>query len=292
MRARVDKELQAQLQHILVPESPEKQTPIVIGWNPHPRCSVPESKPLTPVQQQHLSKWGLQCEKQKRQVDPHQLIRTQLLFAEVSKQMQKQLGLHWSQQLQAQLIPHSSTLEASQLEVLLQAKKGKGRGQVLASPSLVARSGYPADFIAGGELPVQVGSYKSRSVQWKTYGIRLKVKAEVDPSQYLRLNVLTEISSIDAGQSQPGLPAFKTKKLETEVDMREPGTLLLSGLLRSQGDLSQELIPGLHSIPILGSLFRSQQFLRDKSELVIFLTPSWVQASDDPPSYPKGWQSE
>ncbi len=153
-----------------------------------------------------------------------------------------------------------------------------GDALILAEPRLSARSGGKAEFLAGGEIPVVTSSLSGTDVEYKEFGIILKISPIIDDENNIMASVNTEVSAVDLSNAVGGVPAFITRKTTTDVSMRDGETLVLSGLIdRSVGE-SIEKFPILGDIPILGALFRSTDWNNDLTELVIFVTPTVFDA--------------
>ena len=151
-----------------------------------------------------------------------------------------------------------------------------GSAYTLASPRLSARSGGEAEFLAGGQVPVVTSNINGTSVEYKDFGISLKISPQADSLGNITAKVSTEISSIDQANAVDGIPGFKTRSTSTEVNMKDGQTLVISGLINSEVANSQDKVKWLGDIPILGKLFKSEFFQAKKTELVIFVTPSIV----------------
>ncbi len=153
-----------------------------------------------------------------------------------------------------------------------------GDAIILAEPRLSARSGGKAEFLAGGEIPVVTSSISGTDVEYKEFGIILKISPIIDDENNIMASINTEVSAVDFSNAVGGVPAFITRKTTTDVSMRDGETLVLSGLIdRSVGE-SIEKFPILGDIPILGALFRSTDWNNDLTELVIFVTPTVFDA--------------
>ncbi len=163
----------------------------------------------------------------------------------------------------------------SRINLLVQT----GDAIILAEPRLSARSGGKAEFLAGGEIPVVTqGGLGSTNVEFKEFGIILKISPIVDDDNNIMATVHTEVSAVDGSLSVGGVPAFLTRKTTTDVSMRDGETLVLSGLVdRTLGE-SIDKFPILGDIPVIGALFRSTKWQNDLSELVIFVTPTVFDA--------------
>ncbi|MGB0959342.1 MAG: type II and III secretion system protein family protein [Halocynthiibacter sp.] len=166
------------------------------------------------------------------------------------------------------------------LDLLLEALETKGAVRTLAEPNLTALSGQPAEFLAGGEYPIPVVDDDGVGIEYKKFGILLKFTPRVVGDGVINLALGATVSSLDAtnGITQNGfnVSAFKTRATTTTVEMRDGESFAIAGLLQDDfQDLSSQ-VPWLGDIPILGTLFRSANYKRKQSELVIIVTPHLV----------------
>lgn len=158
----------------------------------------------------------------------------------------------------------------------------EGDAIFLAEPRLTCKSGGSAKFLSGGEIPIPlVGGFGQTSVVFKPYGVKLEVEPVVSESELIRLKTFTELSAVDASVAVQGIPGFITRRTETEVNLRPGETLVVSGLFDGSSSKSLDKVPGIGDIPVLGQLFRSRAFRRNKTDLVIFLTPRIVTATGE-----------
>ena len=149
-----------------------------------------------------------------------------------------------------------------------------GDAMILAQPRLSARSGGKAEFLAGGEVPIPItGEDNQLSVQYKKYGISLLISPVTDGDGNIQANIETEVSAVDQSTQVKDLPGFLTRKTNADVAMRDGETLVISGLVNHEFSDQVDELPGLADLPILGKLFRSNDFQHKRTELVIFVTP-------------------
>lgn len=149
-----------------------------------------------------------------------------------------------------------------------------GTATILARPTLSTRSGTKAEFLAGGEIPYAVSNINGTTILFKQYGIKLEVEPRVDPNGIIRAKILSEVSEIDTAQSGTlGGPALLTRKTQSEFNVQQGETIVLSGLLKKNKSTTIDKLPFLGDIPVLGALFRSKRFQNDETELVVFVTP-------------------
>lgn len=153
-----------------------------------------------------------------------------------------------------------------------------GRATVLAEPQLSARSGSKASFLAGGEFPYSVSNLNGVTIQFKPYGIKLDIVPKVDRNGVIRATIESEVSSLDPSVSAASGPALLIRRTNTEFNVRNGETMVLSGLLQRNTSNDIDKVPLLGDIPILGALFRSKRFQNKETELVVFVTPTVVDS--------------
>ncbi len=150
-----------------------------------------------------------------------------------------------------------------------------GDAYVLATPELSTRSGGEAKFLAGGQIPVvtPASGFSPPSVTYKDYGIKITINPTTDDKDNIMALIKSEISSIDAATTVQGNPGFLTRQSDSEINVRNGQTIVISGLVNA--DLSNQVnkFPWLGDLPILGSLFRSTEFRNNRTDLVVFVTP-------------------
>ncbi|WP_269532035.1 type II and III secretion system protein family protein [Chitinimonas sp. BJYL2] len=155
--------------------------------------------------------------------------------------------------------------------------KNNGDAYVLAEPELSTRSGGEAKFLAGGQFPIRVaGALGSTSIEYKDYGIKLNIKPIADDTGNISASVETEISSIDSSVSVDGAPGLLTRKASTDINVKSGQTIAFSGLINNEMSKDITRVPGLGSLPILGHLFKSDNFRNSRTDLVILVTPTVV----------------
>jgi pilus assembly protein CpaC len=153
--------------------------------------------------------------------------------------------------------------------------------RTLAEPNLTALSGQEAKFLAGGEYPIPVASGDGAiTVEYKPFGVELNFTPVVVDGDVINLTINAAVSSIDTTttlQTQGiSINAFKRRETSTTVEMRDGESFAIAGLLQDDfRDLNGQ-VPWLGDIPIIGALFRSAEYQRSQSELVIIVTPHLV----------------
>ena len=165
--------------------------------------------------------------------------------------------------------------------VLLEALEARGVVRSLAEPNLTALSGQQATFLAGGEYPVPVSSEDGAiSVEYKPSGVELNFTPRVVDGDVINLELLAAVSAIDPSNSFSAngfeISAFSRRETSTTVEMRDGESFAIAGLLSDDfTDLSGQ-VPWIGDVPILGALFRSAEYARRQTELVIIVTPHLV----------------
>lgn len=158
----------------------------------------------------------------------------------------------------------------SRINLLVQ----NGDAYTIAEPILTCRNGGEAKFLAGGEIPIPVpGPNGTTTIEFKEYGIKLNIQPVADDTGTIATKLLTEVSRIDDSVSINGVPGLLTRRTETEMNVKELETIVISGLVNSENSKDVNKLPALGDLPVLGTLFRSTKFLNRKTELVVFVTP-------------------
>lgn len=167
---------------------------------------------------------------------------------------------------------------ATSIRSMINLLEQNGDAVVLAEPRLSCRSGATARFVAGGELPIpQAGNLGAIDVQFKEYGVKFDISPEAGSDGLIRAKVATEISSIDFDVQVKDVPGLLKRRAETEVSLREGETLIIAGLLRQDAAGNVDKVPGLGDVPVLGALFRSRMYREQQTDLVVFVTPRFVE---------------
>ena len=169
---------------------------------------------------------------------------------------------------------------ALEFAVLLEALEAKGMVRTLAEPNLTALSGQEARFLAGGEYPIPVPSSDGITIDYKTFGVDLVFTPTVVDGDLINIKMVAGVSSIDPSVTVQtngfNISAFRTRLTSTTVEMRDGESIAIAGLLQDDFKNLNGQVPWLGDVPILGALFRSADYQRSQSELVIIITPHLV----------------
>jgi len=178
------------------------------------------------------------------------------------------------------------------LNLVIDASKNDGLAKILAEPTLTTMSGEPASFLSGGEFPVPVwgGSDQGIKVKFKEFGISVKAMPLVMDTGRIKLSLNISVSELtDAAgvaSTLPGstvaltIPSLSTRSASSTVELMDGQTMGIAGLISDKMRESINKFPGLGDIPVLGALFRSQSYINDKTELVMFVTAHLAKPID------------
>jgi pilus assembly protein CpaC len=165
------------------------------------------------------------------------------------------------------------------LTATLQAMEQVGVVRTLAEPTLTAISGESAHFLAGGMFPYPVPASLGQppAIQFQNYGVGLNFSPVVLSEGRISLHVATEVSQLDPTNSVTiegtTVPGLIVRRADTTAEIPSGGTLAMAGMLQDQTKQTITGLPGLMEVPILGTLFKSRDYLSNRTELVILVTP-------------------
>jgi pilus assembly protein CpaC len=164
----------------------------------------------------------------------------------------------------------------------IRALERDGLLRTLAEPNLTAVSGETARFLAGGEYPIPVSTTNGMlSVEFKKFGVGLAFTPIVAAEDRITLKIESEVSELDVGASVQiaslNIPGIKTRQANTTVELPSGGSLAIAGLLSDDTRQSIDGVPGLKDLPVLGTLFRSRDYVKRETELVVIVTPIIVK---------------
>jgi pilus assembly protein CpaC len=209
-------------------------------------------------------------------------IHFKVYLLELKKNQFSAFGIKWPDfQEGAFRVTTSSISDLLQLNLTLNELEGDGDARILSTPELVVRAPGEAELFAGGEIPVKMQRLHFENVLWKSYGLKLKLKVTHIAGSSVRLDIEAEVSHLDQTIGVDKIPGIQSSRMKTQVDANMGMPLLLTGLLQSGTREQARGLPFLRSIPLLGLLFGSEDYLNERSELVAILLPS-----SQPPAAP------
>jgi pilus assembly protein CpaC len=170
---------------------------------------------------------------------------------------------------------------SNRLQIAVNALETNGAARSLAEPNLVALSGDTASFLAGGEFPVPVpGTLGTVTIDYKKFGVGLAFTPTVLNGGLINLKIEPEVSTLD--QSHPvtvagiSVPPLIVRRASTTLELRDGQSFMLGGLLQNTGTNDINQVPWLGDVPVLGALFRSTNYQKNETDLVILVTPHLV----------------
>lgn len=172
---------------------------------------------------------------------------------------------------------------------LLEAEEKRGRARLLAEPNLLTGNLDSATFLAGGEIPIPVAQpglagQTYVTIQYREFGVRLKFVPEIVDDRLVKLWVRPEVSSLDYSNAVTiagfSIPALRTRRVESTVDVPVDQSVIISGLLNEEREQVRTGIPLLMDVPLLGHLFSSTRWQTNESELLVVVTPMLVDPTN------------
>jgi pilus assembly protein CpaC len=182
--------------------------------------------------------------------------------------------------------------ESFLFDAILEASKDNGSAKILAEPTLTTLTGQQAEFISGGEFPIPVSDENGITIEFKEFGVGVKFLPTVLDSGRINLNLNVSVSELVAanslvveaestrGSSSLLVPALTKRSAQSTVELGTGQTIAIAGLISESTRDSVSRFPGLGDIPVIGNLFRSQEFISGETELVILVTPHLAKPID------------
>lgn len=171
------------------------------------------------------------------------------------------------------------------IAAMIHALAGNGRANILSSPRLLVRDQEEASIEVGSDIPTatsssqtsEITSLVNQTIEYKTIGIKLKIKPSINDEKTVVLDIEQEVSdqlaNVTVGQQGFSYPSFSTRKTKTSIVVADNQGIVIGGIIQEKKDKNYQGIPGLSKIPLLGYLFRYTKDAVSKTELVIILTP-------------------
>lgn len=183
-----------------------------------------------------------------------------------------------------------SDFGTKQFLAFLEAEEQSGRARLLAEPNLLAADRDSASFLAGGELPIPIlqgsttGGQAQVVIQYREFGVRLRFSPDIVSDSIIKLYARPEVSSLDYGNAVLlngfRIPALRTRRVESTVDIRRDQSVILSGLFNEERERVRTGVPYLMNIPLLGGFFSSTRWLNSETELLVIVTPRIIDPAN------------
>ena len=224
------------------------------------------------------------------------LLLYDLKIIEISRGESEQLGIRWPDAIPVKGTFAVGTGNAgtfvvgSDFDARLNILMANGKARILSNPRLACESGGEAQFLAGGEIPIVIITPETRTVEWKTYGIILKIHPTMTEGGKIRTQVNAEVSAVDHGSGTSDVPGFLTRRVSTLFSTPPGETVMLSGLVKSEMAKDVAKVPLVGQIPVIGELFKSRSFRENRTELAVFITPTVV--SGDAAAEAASWEQK
>ena len=283
---------------------------------PEPRAATDSAPAASPAAATRPPRPGVRLVNLLRVRSPQQVM-LEVRVAEVSRSYLESLGVEWNlaggintgsfmtgfvanttlslllgRGLATQVGPDGATQSVQRTtEIKLEAQRKDAWVKILAEPTIVAMSGQEGSFLVGGKIFIPVNqALGSTTYEERTYGVGLRFVPTVLESGRINLKVAPEVSepvkeSVTAG-TPASLPAFKTSFVSTTVQMAEGEHLVIGGLLRDNINQIVKAVPVLGELPVLGAMFRSTQYITERTELLVIVRPTLVTARREAPALP------
>jgi pilus assembly protein CpaC len=234
---------------------------------------------LSPMTQQMMDR---------AEADSVKTVQMDITIMEVDKQMARSLGVKWGGSINpSSSLPFEGTsigpISGVIADILpsINMMTSTGKARVLAQPTLITKSGQKAQLFVGGELPIPVAQGGGAiSIEYKEYGVKLEFEPKVDTQDNIDTTIFVEMSSLGGPAAQGGAPGLISNRVNTNVFVKTGESITLGGLVQASDAQNVDKVPGLGSIPVLGNLFKSKQFIRNQTEMLVFATPRVVTAAE------------
>jgi pilus assembly protein CpaC len=225
------------------------------------------------------------------EADSVKTVQMDVTIMEVDKNLMRNLGVRWSSSISpTSAAPFQTgsggsfgpiTGVISNLLPTINMLTSTGQARVLAQPTLITKSGQKAQLFVGGEIPIPVAQGNGAiSIEYKEYGVKLEFEPKVNTQNNIDTAIFVEMSSLGGPAPGGGAPGLITNRVNTNVYVKDGESITLGGLVRAEDAQSIDKVPGLGSIPVLGNLFKSKQFIRNQTEMMVFATPHLVTADE------------
>ncbi|MDR3111552.1 MAG: type II and III secretion system protein [Elusimicrobiota bacterium] len=211
------------------------------------------------------------------------MIEIDVEIMEINENRTKELGIQLPISIDVKEMNIPTIIESGSWERLtafaatLKTLESKGAAKVLSKPKLVTKSGTSAKFMVGGEFPVIASGVGSSSVDWKEWGIIMKITPTILKNSKIDISIDTELSRIDYNVSIGSYPAISKRQASSHLQMQNGETMALAGLIETTKNKVKTGIPFLSDVPIIGLLFSTVRDYDTKTNVVIFVTPKFIE---------------
>lgn len=215
-------------------------------------------------------------------------VQMDVTIMEIDKSLMRDLGVRWTSAVspQSQLGfegsntgPITGVVENILPSLDMFANSSKAR--ILSRPTLITKSGQPAELFIGGEIPIPVAQGSGAvSIEYKEFGVKVEFEPYVDTQNNIDTKIFVETSNLGGPSPAGSAPGLITNRVSTNVFVETGESITLGGLVKSEDAQSVDKVPGLGDIPIIGNLFKSRSYIRNETELIVFATPRVVSTAE------------
>jgi type IV pilus assembly protein PilQ len=159
------------------------------------------------------------------------------------------------------------------LDEIITAAEAHGTAKLISRPKVTTQNNIAATISQGTQIPVQTNVNNTISTQFLNFSLQLTVTPQITEAGTILLRVQIENSQPDFARAVNGIPSVGTQRASTEVLIPDGGTAVIGGILVDNDSVNVRQIPGLGSLPLIGTLFRNQSTIKSTAELIFFITP-------------------
>lgn len=171
----------------------------------------------------------------------------------------------------------ANVLDTFRLDVALSGLETSGQGRIISSPKVTTQNNQPAEIVQGRQIPVQTVANFTVTTRYVNAALELRATPQITAEGTIIMNIEIQNNAADFANLVNGIPPITTQSAKTTVMVPDGGTTVIGGIYRTEDSITRDRVPYLHSIPILGNLFRSFARTRQNRELLIFITPRIIK---------------
>jgi len=171
----------------------------------------------------------------------------------------------------------ANVLDTFRLDVALSGLETSGNGRIISSPKVTTQNNQAAEIIQGRQIPVQTVANFTVTTRYVNAALELRATPQITAEGTIIMNIEIQNNAADFANLVNGIPPITTQSAKTTVMVPDGGTTVIGGIYRTEDSVTRDRVPYLHSIPILGALFRSFARTRQNRELLIFITPRIIK---------------
>jgi len=205
-------------------------------------------------------------------------------ITEINENKSMELGIQWPIEVSASEVNIPSIIESgawsriTAYTATLRALETNGAAKVLSKPKLVTKSGTTAKFMVGGEFPVvAVAEIGNSKIEWKEFGIIMKIVPTILKDNKIDLKIDTELSRLDYNAPVAGYPSIAKRQASSHLQVKDGETVVLAGLIETTKGKTKSGVPILSDIPVLGALFSVNKDYDTKTNVLIFVTTKLLE---------------